>query len=341
MTSLRCVGNTSSELDSANARYKTLKRLMTSGSLESYATQQFQILSERQQVRLQQSQQRSQPFSQCIAQHAMNDERNRYIDIIPFDSNRVVLSTLGPAGDDYINASWIEWQSRRYIATQGPLPSTCGDFWRMVLEQQVNVIVCLTPEMENRRVKCAAYWPVGNDTKRYRLKSRKHINHFLFPSSHGDDDWTIEVKNSQQEEHHSEAACIVRQVQVSCYKQQQLLQTSTVYQLQFLGWADHSVPQQTSHLNALVRLANQLQQTSPMVVHCSAGCGRTGTFCVVDTVTGWLKHSESKEDEWVDPVFEVTDAFRQQRTTMVQTASQYLFCYHAIWDYLQQQQLEV
>ncbi|SAM08316.1 hypothetical protein [Absidia glauca] len=380
--------------------YKALEHLMLNQGnsrqkLEQHVRKQYEWIAERQEARLEQSQQPRKPYSQRIAQHRVNDQRNRYMDIIPFDSNRVILgrSDLGPSGhpgDDYINASWIEFNTddttttrKRYIATQGPLSSTCGDFWRMVLEQHVKVIVCLTPEVEKGRVKCAAYWPEGNDdVKQFeqrqqqqhqqqpRQQSVQHhsfINHFLsskrsssdkattFTDSINDSSpgrWLIKVQNIQPEQLDREAACILRQIQVSCYyqppdsKEMKEMATSVVHQLHYLGWADHGIPQETETLLALVRLANQLQPTTdtpPMVVHCSAGCGRTGTFCVVDTGIEWLgklKQQDQGTDQMapqlIDPIFQMTDAFRKQRTTMVQTPAQYMFCYLAIWDRLKQ-----
>ncbi|KAI8330734.1 protein-tyrosine phosphatase-like protein [Chlamydoabsidia padenii] len=356
--------------------YRALEHLMKTSSrkqLESHVLKHYELLADRQEARLEQRHQRQKPFSQWIAQHPVNDQHNRYIDIIPFDKNRVVLGRLdmgpyGGAGDDYINASWIKFDQgetrKRYIATQGPLSSTCGAFWRMVLEHQVKVIVCLTPHVEKGKEKCAAYWPEGIDTtKQFEMiqqqqQQQQPGNHFLsFDNKlknhvQGNDDttaerWIIQVKNTQPEQMIKDAACILRQIQVICYYQppgsteKVERARSLVYQLHYLGWADHGVPEETTTLLELVKLANQLQPTSsdePMVVHCSAGCGRTGTFCVVDTGIDWLdrsrrmKNNQQQPDDTPDPIYLLTDTYRKQRTTMVQTPTQYMYCYLAIWD---------
>ncbi|KAI9302489.1 protein-tyrosine phosphatase-like protein [Cunninghamella echinulata] len=391
--------------------------------LYEHAKKQFKLLNDRQYKRLRQSDNPKLQYSQVIAKREHNESRNRYIDIIPYDYNRIKLNNrhLGPCQyneEDYINASLIEFdldgnnniesfsqqqqnnhnkeedgkghRKRRYIATQGPLPSTIGDFWRMILEQQVKVIVCLTPEKENGRNKCARYWPVGNDevltynltslyqpsstnTTTMATKRRTSLisSHFLLPSrfkqnnmsekekveteKEKEEIWTIQVKNEQPEVYDERSATIIRCIRVTCSYQDSIVQSSLVYQLQFLGWIDHGVPNQTNHVNALIQLTNHLQansdfnkddrSASPIVVHCSAGCGRTGTFCVIDSCTHWLKDSylsssssatSSLSSLSIDPVFELADLFRKQRTTMVQAPSQFLFCYQAIWDMLQE-----
>ncbi|CAO3615288.1 unnamed protein product [Cunninghamella blakesleeana] len=345
--------------------------------LIDHVRKQFKTLNERQYKRLRQSDSIKSPYSQVIAKQEYNESRNRYIDIIPYDYNRIKLSNkshLGPyqsIEEDYINASLVEFD---LDATQGPLPSTIGDFWRMILEQEVKVIVCLTPEKENGRNKCAAYWPIGNDqTFSYTLKSsykkssskrRTSLisNYFLNPSksnnnspytNRDDQDgeeeaWIIQVNNEQPETYDEKSESIIRYIKVTCSYKGKIVKTSYVYQLQFLGWVDHGIPNETHHVNALIQLTNQLQQqspspTSPIVIHCSAGCGRTGTFCVIDSCTEWLKETSfsssllsSPSFPSFDPVFELADLFRQQRTTMVQAPPQLLFCYQAIWDMLQE-----
>ncbi|ORZ12404.1 protein-tyrosine phosphatase-like protein [Absidia repens] len=369
--------------------------MATEQQRQQHIMHHYKVLTDRQARRLEHSQNAAShdnPFSQSIA-HS-HDQHNRYCDIIPYNATRVTLtqSDLGPTGTTagYINASWVSFdQRKRYIAAQGPLPSTCGDFWRMVLEHGVKMIVCLTPEVENGRNKCAAYWPRSMDQEaRFTLTSeqdddedddddqddprggggarrRRSFGHHLLYNKNGSHHtstgrptWTMQVKYTQPEYMDQDAACIIRPLEVSCYRHDhggssQKMASATVHQLHFLGWADHGVPQQTHSLNALVQLTNRLQpQPSdselppPMVVHCSAGCGRTGTFCVVDTGLTWLgemKQGNNKSNNnngnqrmaTMDPIYQMTDTFRQQRTTMVQTPAQYLFCYRAIWDQLQ------
>lgn len=301
-----------------------------SQQVQDYAAHQFRILQRNDAKRLALHRDRSSPFCMSAAESREGDERNRYSNIIPFDYNRIKLKG---GVCDYINASMIEAPydiPRKYIATQGPLQNTIGDFWRMVVEQNTRVIVCLSPEMENNREKCARYWPVGSEEKEI-------------------DNCSVVVQNVAPEETNMDADCIVRRIKVTIRldsdgddKQQSGLTSTVVTQLQFLGWADFSVPQTTHEVIALSRLADQIQppDAGPMVVHCSAGCGRTGTFCVVNSGSEWMRRmmrSPENHQQKIDPVFALVDAFREQRTTMVQASSQYLFCYKALLDVFQQE----
>ncbi|RCH82308.1 protein tyrosine phosphatase, non-receptor type 12 [Rhizopus stolonifer] len=252
-----------------------------------------------------------------------HDKLNRYSDIVPYDGNCIKLkdTRLGSGHDGYINASWIIAPHdipRVYIATQGPTPNTLIDFWRLVLEQHVPVIVCLTAQMDGKIEKCARYWPVGDQVLEFIQQ-----------------DVTVKVSNIKQERQDAEADCILRTISVGFYRHDELIQEARVTQLQFLGWPDHGVPNQTAKVIGLVRLTRQLQETNkPVLVHCSAGCGRTGTFCVIDTAEVLLR---THPDFSLDPVFFLTDEFRKQRTTMVQAEAQYSFCYKALLDFIEEE----
>ncbi|KAI9481223.1 MAG: protein-tyrosine phosphatase-like protein [Benjaminiella poitrasii] len=264
-----------------------------------------------------------------------NEALNRYYNILPYDRNRVILSDprLGPAGsndddddeDGYINASWIFAPfeiPRTYIATQGPTLATLVDFWRMVVEEHVPVIVCLTPTSEDGFEKCARYWPLGDDTMHLRHTVDREIN--------------VKISNMKKERRDTEADCIVRTIMVQFYRNDQLIEQARVTQLQFLGWPDHGVPTDTTKVIGLIRLTRQLQEAGrPTVVHCSAGCGRTGTFCVIDSAEVLLR---TQKNLTLDPIFILTDEFRKQRTTMVQALSQYGFCYNALLDFIDQEE---
>ncbi|KAI7899993.1 protein-tyrosine phosphatase-like protein [Cokeromyces recurvatus] len=271
-----------------------------------------------------------------------NETLNRYYNILPFDKNRVVLSDprLGPAGnsscndaddededeeDGYINASWILAPyeiPRIYIATQGPTMATLIDFWRMVVEQRVPVIVCLTPISEDGFEKCARYWPLGDEIMHIRHNDNKEIN--------------VKISNIKKEKKDSEADSIVRTILIQFYRNEELIEQARVTQLQFLGWPDHGVPKETSKVINLIRLTRQLQEVDkPVLVHCSAGCGRTGTFCVIDSAEILLKMHDNLA---IDPIFLLIDEFRKQRTTMVQSLSQYSFCYKALLDFIDQEE---
>lgn len=260
-----------------------------------------------------------------------NNKLNRYYNIVPFDNNCIKLTDtrLGRTDDDYINASWILAPyniPRFYIATQGPTSTTLVDFWRMVIEKHVPVIVCLTPQIENGIEKCGRYWPLQDDD--LVLKA-------------GNSNIKVVVKNIKKERKDTEADCIVRSLLVEFYYsndgKDELIEQTRVTQLQFLGWPDHGVPKETNKVIALVKLTRQLQETNkPVLVHCSAGCGRTGTFCVIDSAEALLRMNQ--QDVLIDPIFAITDEFRKQRTTMVQAESQYKFCYRALLDFIDQEE---
>uniref|UniRef100_S4RWA6 Tyrosine-protein phosphatase domain-containing protein n=1 Tax=Petromyzon marinus TaxID=7757 RepID=S4RWA6_PETMA len=110
-------------------------------------------------------------FSHEAADHLANRGKNRYTNILPYDFSRVILSSIeGEEGSDYINANYIPGHRspKEYIAAQGPLPSTCDDFWRMVWEQNSRVVVMLTQCVERGRIKCEHYWPFDEEVVDYR-----------------------------------------------------------------------------------------------------------------------------------------------------------------------------
>ncbi|XP_027631801.1 receptor-type tyrosine-protein phosphatase V [Tupaia chinensis] len=233
------------------------------------------------------------------AEHPANTAKNRYPHVLPYDHSRVRLSQLeGEPHSDYINANFIPGYThpQEFIATQGPLKKTLEDFWRLVWEQQVHVIVMLTVGMENGRVLCEHYWPADSTPV-----THGHITiHLLVEEP--EDEWTK------------------REFQLQHVAQQQ---QRRVKQLQFTTWPDHSVPEAPSSLLAFVDLVREqvkaTQGTGPILVHCSAGVGRTGTFVAL------LRLLEQLEEEKVVDVFNAVYALRLHRPLMIQTPSQYLF----------------
>ncbi|XP_077969091.1 uncharacterized protein LOC120335086 [Styela clava] len=227
-------------------------------------------------------------------------KKNRYKNILPFDDTRVPLTG---AKSGYINACFINGHNVRhkYIATQGPLPDTVGDFWQMVLEQQSKVIVMLAKEIEAGKKKCQKYWPDAG--KKLPI---------------GD----IVIENAQEVNY----SAFMRRVLV--VKSKQNNKSLTVYQYQFLKWPDHGAPQTTSNLlrmhQAVLKSCQELENDSPIVVHCSAGSGRTGTFIGYDIL---LDESNSKRS--VD-VFSCVLNMRKQRVEMVQTADQYIILHKLV-----------
>ncbi|KAM6963463.1 receptor-type tyrosine-protein phosphatase H-like [Tautogolabrus adspersus] len=239
-----------------------------------------------------------------------NKPRNRFNNVLPYDWCRVKLTSSDANGtSDYINASYMPGHnsSREYIATQGPLPSTVNDFWRMIWEQRVKGIVMVTNCNESGKTKCEHYWPADRKpcmygelgvTIRYEQKE-------LFWTLR---EFTVKHKNSSEER--------------------------TVKHFHFTAWPDHGVPQGTEDLiqfRGLVRQHIEREGTgAPTVVHCSAGVGRTGTIIALDVLLQQL------EKERAIGINAFVHKMRLSRPHMVQTESQYVFLHQCIMDSLQQ-----
>ncbi|KAI8911639.1 tyrosine-protein phosphatase non-receptor type 20-like protein [Gorgonomyces haynaldii] len=233
---------------------------------------------------------------------------NRYTDILPYDHNRVKLGE-----DGYINASYLTCldEKIKWIATQGPLPNTVCDFWQMVWEQQSSVIVMLTQEEERGRIKSHRYWPPLGDEALYEKQDIEFLVRNL-----------DETTNEQ----------IIKRVFQITYNGEQ----RTVTHIHFLGWPDHQVADPHQVLKVL-DLAKEAQTTGHMIVHCSAGCGRTAAFCTIDAVLHLLKTGPelSPHPDWdrlppKDLIAWQVDHFRRDRIGSVQTAHQFIFCYDAV-----------
>uniref|UniRef100_F1MGT8 protein-tyrosine-phosphatase n=2 Tax=Bos TaxID=9903 RepID=F1MGT8_BOVIN len=248
--------------------------------------------------------------SQTVASALENSGKNRYRNVLPYDWSRVPLQALlGQPGSEYINASFIPglWSPREFIAAQGPLPQTVGDFWRMVWEQQSHTLVMLTNCVESGRVKCEHYWPLDAQ-----------------PFTHGH----LQVTLVGEEVAENWA---VRNLKL-CHVQQQ--KTLPVRQFHYMTWPDHGVPHSPDPLLAFWRMLRQwLDQTvggGPPIVHCSAGVGRTGTLIALDVLLRQL------ECEGLVGPFGYVKKMRESRPLMVQTEAQYVFLHQCILQFLQQ-----
>uniref|UniRef100_A0A669E461 protein-tyrosine-phosphatase n=1 Tax=Oreochromis niloticus TaxID=8128 RepID=A0A669E461_ORENI len=244
-----------------------------------------------------------------VARVPENRGKNRYNNILPYDSTRVKLSYLeDDPCSDYINASYMPGNNyrREYIATQGPLPGTKDDFWRMVWEHGVYNIVMVTQCVEKGRVKCDQYWPADREPLYYGDLVIQMLSESVLP------EWTIrEFKIT------SESSCSYPRV---------------LRHFHYTVWPDHGVPESTQSLIQFVRTARDYVDRSPStgatVVHCSAGVGRTGTFIALDRV---LQQLDSKGTiDLYGCVFDL----RLHRQHMVQTECQYAFLYQCIRDVL-------
>lgn len=284
-------------------------------------------------------------------------ELNRYLDVLPYDHTRVKLKPLPKKGinNTYINASWVhcspattllkensvvgEGQQQlperladrgwRYVVAQGPLPHTCGDFWRMICDNDISLIVMLTGFVENNKVKCAPYFAEGPGqvvafgkysilTARVEMLSGGVVSRLLRVSEKGG-------------------------VNPTCKE---------VSHLHLTDWPDHGVPGSASSLLEICAearsyrkrgiRANDSSESCPVAVHCSAGIGRSGVFCTVDSVLQSLlalcedvQGSEPSLKPFMDiceqlNLLHIVEHLRRQRGGMVQTTDQYAFCYTAV-----------
>ncbi|XP_070397699.1 receptor-type tyrosine-protein phosphatase F isoform X2 [Nothobranchius furzeri] len=231
----------------------------------------------------------------------VNKPKNRYANVIAYDHSRVVLTSVDAVpGSDYINANYIDGYRKQnaYIATQGPLPETLSDFWRMVWEQRSSTIVMMTRLEEKSRVKCDQYWP-SRGTETYGMIQVTMLD-------------TVEL-----------ATYSVRTF--ALYKNGSS-EKREVRQFQFMAWPDHGVPEYPTPILAFLRRVKACNppDAGPMVVHCSAGVGRTGCFIVIDAMLERMKHEKT-----VDIYGHVT-CMRAQRNYMVQTEDQYIFIHEAL-----------
>jgi protein tyrosine phosphatase len=225
---------------------------------------------------------------------------------------------LVPLNEDptttYINANYVRGYNRRpkaYIATQGPIPSTRNDFWRMIWEQHVSTIIMTTGLVERGRMKCCRYWPdtqtekeatYGNYT--VRVVDENPDTHYAIT--------TLTVKDNNQGEDHDEP------------------EIRTVKHYWFTGWPDFGIPRETGPVLDFLAIIQKetAAKLDPVLVHCSAGIGRTGTFMAIE-----LGMQQYLKEGVVDPL-QYMCSMRQDRGGSIQTADQYLFIHKALADFI-------
>ncbi|XP_041658736.1 receptor-type tyrosine-protein phosphatase S-like isoform X3 [Cheilinus undulatus] len=270
----------------------------------SELAEHIELLKANDNLRLSQEYESIDPSQQFTWEHSnleVNKPKNRYANVIAYDHTRVILAPIeGILGSDYINANYIDGYRKQnaYIATQGPLAETFGDFWRMVWEQRAASVVMMTRLEEKSRIKCDQYWP-SRGTETYGMIQVTLLD-------------TMEL-----------ATFCVRTF--SLHKSGSS-ERREVRQFQFTAWPDHGVPEYpTPFLNFLRRVkACNPPDAGPIIAHCSAGVGRTGCFIVIDAMLERIRHERT-----VDIYGHVT-LMRSQRNYMVQTEDQYSFIHESL-----------
>uniref|UniRef100_A0A4W5PK21 Receptor-type tyrosine-protein phosphatase epsilon n=1 Tax=Hucho hucho TaxID=62062 RepID=A0A4W5PK21_9TELE len=235
-----------------------------------------------------------------------NMKKNRVLQIIPYDFNRVILSMKrGQEFTDYINASFIDGYRQKdyFIATQGPLSHTVEDFWRMVWEYRCHSIVMLTELKEREQDKCFQYWPAEGT------------------ATFGD--YTLELKG--------DALCDTFTLKDMVLTYGPEKQSRHVRHFHFHGWPEIGIPAEGKGMIDIIASVQRQQQQSgnhPIIVHCSAGAGRTGTFIALSNIL------ERVKAEGLLDVFQTVKSLRMKRPHMVQTVEQYDFCYRVVQDFV-------
>ncbi|CAO2658234.1 Nn.00g059570.m01.CDS01 [Neocucurbitaria sp. VM-36] len=324
--------------------------------------------------------------------------KNRYNNIWPYEHSRVKIEGVRDGSCDYVNANHVQaaYSNKRYIATQGPIPATFKDFWNVVWQQDVRVIVMLTAEQEGGQVKAHNYWSdkhyghlhlnvLGerraslepSKIHKHREQSRPSLGQRRSTNPTRPANLTKEATTGSPNQ--EQPYVIVRKFTLS-NDEEPFERMREITQLQYSNWPDFGAPAHPTHLlglieqcDAVVRSVNgssisqpEPPNSRPVIVHCSAGCGRTGTFCTVDSVLDMLKRqrqarqtrhttpmevdseaktktkNEREEGSWItdenlDLIAKTVEDFRLQRLSMVQSLRQFVLCYESVMEWLVEQ----
>ncbi|XP_007947228.1 tyrosine-protein phosphatase non-receptor type 22 [Orycteropus afer afer] len=250
-------------------------------------------------------------YPTTVAERPKNIKKNRYKDILPYDHSRVELSLITSDEDSsYINANFIKgvYGPKAYIATQGPLPTTLLDFWRMIWECNVLIIVMACMEFEMGKKKCERYWAEPG-------KEELQVGPF-----------SISCEADKRKSDY-----IIRTLKAKFNNE-----TRIIYQFHYKNWPDHDVPSSADPILELIWDVRCYQEDDsvPICIHCSAGCGRTGVICAIDYIWMLLKDGIIPENF---NIFSLIQEMRTQRPSLVQTQEQYELVYSAVVELFKRQ----
>lgn len=262
-----------------------------------------------------------------IAAGVERGDKNRYNNIWPYENARVRLQQTSPNACDYVNASYLHAKdsNKYYIATQGPLPGTTRDFWQIIWENDVQIVVMLTKTVEEGQQKCHAYWDDSVRMHPFKLDLLEENSKDVVPGGYSQSSFRMRKFALSNDSVSAATSKDIVHVQFSDWPDLHVIGPELILELvEQVRQAATSVDQPAvKRRKSVSSMTHSGTSDRPLVCHCSAGCGRTGVFCTVDTVTSMLRRQiragHDPDQQTTDLVEQVVRDFRDQRLSMVQT----------------------